>query len=70
MHIVNFIILSIFFFYIFHADFTETEEICIKLYKSGAFIEACNVIFFTEIIEFDITNEEPARFKKSNYNSN
>ena len=35
-----------------------------KLYKSGAFIEACNDNFFNEIIEYDITNEKPARLLK------
>ena len=35
-----------------------------KIYKRGVFIEACYDIFFNEIIEYDITIEEPARFKK------
>ena len=29
---------------------------------AGAFIEACYDNFFNETIEYDITNEEPARF--------
>ena len=39
---------------------TPSSYYMIKLYKSGAFIEAC-YIFFNEIIglEYDITNEEP-----------
>ena len=32
----------------------------VKLNKRGAFIEACYEIFFNEIIEYVITNEEPA----------
>ena len=36
------------------------------LHKSSTFIEAC-FDFFNEIIEYDITNEEPARFKKNYY---
>ena len=36
----------------------------VKLYKSGAFIEAYYDIFFNYIIEYDITNEGTARFIK------
>ena len=39
-------------------------EKLIKIYKRGAFIEACNDIFFNEIIEYVFTTEEPARFGK------
>ena len=28
------------------------------------------IIFLNEILEYDITNQEPARFKKKSYNSN
>ena len=31
----------------------------VKLYKSHPFIEACYDIYFNEIIEYNITNEEP-----------
>ena len=31
--------------------------------QAGGFIEAGDDIFLNEIIEYDITNEEPARFK-------
>ena len=36
----------------------------VKLCKSGAFIEAHYDILFNEIIEYDVTNEEPSLFKK------
>ena len=36
-----------------------------KALKSCPFIEACNNIFFNEIIKYDITNDE-----KKNYNLN
>ena len=42
----------------------------LKIHKWGVFIEACQDIFFNEIIEYDIMNEEPARFQKKNLNSN
>ena len=42
----------------------------LKLYMSGAVIEACYDIFLNEIIEYDMTNEEPAGFNFCNYNSN
>ena len=34
-------------------------ELRVKIYKQGTFIEACDDIFFNEIIEYDITNENP-----------
>ena len=37
-------------------------DITVKVYKRGASIEACYDIFFNETIEYDITNEESARF--------
>ena len=48
---------------------TISQTICIfkkwvKIYKRGAFIEACYDPFFNEIIEYVFTNEEPARFLK------
>ena len=36
------------------------ENIIVKLYKRVTFIEACYAIFFNEIIEYDIANEEMA----------
>ena len=36
----------------------------VKIYKRGAFIEACYDHFFKEIIEYENTNEEPMRFFK------
>ena len=34
----------------------------VKLYQRIAFIEACYDIFFNEIIEYDISNDDTARF--------
>ena len=36
----------------------------VKIYKRGAFIEACYDNFFKEIIEYENTNEEPIKFFK------
>ena len=44
--------------------YSSTVSIFGKDYKLGAFIEAGYDIFFNEIIEYDITNEELARFWK------
>ena len=47
--------------------------VLIKFSDRSAFIEACYDIFYNEIIEYDITNEEPALFEKkcnSNYRQN
>ena len=38
------------------------KKYLVTISKWGAFIEACYDIFFNEIIEYVITNEEPARF--------
>ena len=35
-----------------------------KALKECTFIEACNINFFNEVIEFNITNEESGQFKK------
>ena len=42
----------------------QTITIIVKFLDRTAFIEACYAIFFNEIIDYDIVNEEPARFKK------
>ena len=44
-------------------------ECSVKVKKEGASIEGWYYTFFNEIIEYDIINEEPARFKKNNYNN-
>ena len=38
------------------------SESGVKVYKLGAFIEACNDFFLNEVINYVITDEEPARF--------
>ena len=44
---------------------SDTSVSWVKICKRGAFFEACYGIFFNEIIEYYITNEEPMSLKKN-----
>ena len=53
----------------FHISYSHTEWYIlalVKIYKPGSFIEACYDKKINETIEYDITNEEPARFFRKN----
>ena len=52
---------------LYHNELTYITiiNILVKLFMRCAFIEAYYDIILNEIIEYDITNDEPTRFKKN-----